>query len=789
MLIAFVLLPGLAHASDQSESTQAPYFSVNGGKPGVESLPLKETRADVKIAGVIAQVEVTQVYSNEGKKPIEAVYVFPTSTRAAVTGMKMKIGKRVIQAKIKSKKDAAKTYKRARKAGKTASLLEQERPNVFQMKVANIMPGDKVEVSLQYVESISPSKGVYEFVYPTVVGPRYTGEAAQEKWTNNPHTRAGEAPTYQWDITAQIQSGTPIRGLRSPSHKIATNFLSDKTVSIDVDDTRGGNRDFVLRYSLRGAAVETGVLLFPGAKEKFFLAMVQPPAKVTPEMLPAREYIFIVDVSGSMGGFPLRTTQTLVRKILKTLQPRDRVNFMTFAGGSAVLAPSSLSATPDNLAKVEVAINAMRGHGSTQILSALKEGLAMRRNEDLSTTFVVVTDGFVSVEREAFELISNNLGKANLFAFGIGSSVNRHLVEGMARAGMGEAFISVDRAEAARQASEFATLVSSPVLTDLKLQFRDFDAYDVVPKNLPDVFSDRPVLVYGKYRGGAKGSVSLSGTNGAGRIKRLVSIGSSGGASKSNKALRSLWARRRIQELNDLSVLGGPSLEPQLTKLGLKYGLMTAHTSFVAVDSRVRNVRGTSTTVRQTQPMPRGVPNAAIGCGNCGLAAGKGVVRHGAWGYGTIGAGSSFSSGLDDKDAYGGLLGSEVGSAGVGSASGGGGNATSSPPQVKIGSVSVTGSLDKNSLRRYIRRKIPAVRHCYERQLVKEPKLAGTIVVMLKINARGEVVSVASKGLGKSKLEGCVSKAMASIQFPQRTGGGVVFVRYPFRLRPAAPKR
>ena len=180
MAMALPLLlatPGVARTKTKTDKTFSPYFVVKTKNASVDGLPLKESRAEVNISGVIAHVKVTQTYANTGKVPLEAVYVFPGSTRAAVFGMRMKVGARTIVAKIERKDQAKKLYDAAKRAGKTASLLSQKRPNVFQMNVANILPGDVVQVELDYTELIVPDGGVYEFVYPAVVGPRFTGEA------------------------------------------------------------------------------------------------------------------------------------------------------------------------------------------------------------------------------------------------------------------------------------------------------------------------------------------------------------------------------------------------------------------------------------------------------------------------------------------------------------------------------------------------------------------------------------------------------------------------------------
>ncbi len=610
--------PAFARPDVAPDKSDSPYFVVPNADPGVDALPLKETRADVAIAGVIAHVRVTQVYKNEGDKPIEAIYVFPGSTRAAVFAMQMTVGERKIVAEIHKKDEARQIYEDARKEGKTASLLEQDRPNVFTMNVANIMPGDTIRVEMDYAELLVPAGGTYEFVYPAVVGPRYTGEStAGESFTNTPYQHAGDKPSYGWDVAVRISAGMPIKRVTSSSHPIATTLPEDGVADITLSNKgAAGTKDFVLQYQLAGDLIETGALLLPpgeGRSEGFFLAMVQPPKVVEAKSRPKREYIFIVDVSGSMHGFPIDTAKIVMNGLLDGMGPDDRFNILCFSGGNRVLASKSLAVTRDNVAKAKAFMAGMQGGGGTEILGALREALAMPTADEYARTFVAVTDGYVSVEPQVFRTIRDNLGKANFFAFGIGSSVNRHLIEGMARMGLGEPFIVMHGDDAVEKANRFKTYIDSPALTDIKVAFDGFEAYDVEPAAPPDLFASRPVLVFGKYKGAAKGRITVTGTSGAGRFSKTIDVAKAEPSDK-NVALRYLWARHRIATLSDFHQYeGGVDKVAEVTQLGLDYNLMTQYTSFVAVDQRVRNEGGQQTTVKQPLPLPDGVSDLAVG--------------------------------------------------------------------------------------------------------------------------------------------------------------------------------
>jgi Ca-activated chloride channel homolog len=619
--ICFVSLtagPARAQADPPRGKTESPYFFVNSDDPSIDQLPLKSTRVDVRISGVIADVTVTQRYRNEGQRAIEAKYVFPGSTQAAVYGMNVRLADRLITAQIREKQQARIEYDSAKKEGKTAALLEQHLPNVFQMNVANIMPGDDVQVELRYTELLVPREGNYQFVFPTVVGPRYNSPQSSQsgaQWVSQPFLPAGEAGGAAFDIQVAIASPIGLKEVRSSSHAIEVMQQGDQraAVSLPAGGEARNNRDFILDYRLAGERIESGVMLFRGADENFFLAMVEPPKHTPASVISPREYIFVVDISGSMHGFPLETAKVLLRELIGNLKPSDSFNVLLFSGSNRFLAPRSVPATRANIEQAIHTINQMGGGGSTELIPALKRVYAEPKAADVSRTVVVVTDGYVTVEREAFELVRRNLSQANVFSFGIGSTVNRHLMEGLARAGMGEPFIVTKPAQAGAEAARFRRMIESPVLTSVKARFEGLDVYDVEPAQLPDVLGERPVLVFGKWRGEARGQVVIEGQGATGPYRNAVAVGPHIG--QDSAALRYLWARHRIASLSDQEALeGGDSQRKRITELGLQYNLLTQYTSFLAVDRVVRNAAPQdAASVNQPSPMPQGVSNLAIG--------------------------------------------------------------------------------------------------------------------------------------------------------------------------------
>ena len=616
-------LPGrlaLTPGAEAADATLSPYFFVKGADAALDQLPLKATSARVAIAGVIADVTVTQVYRNTGTKPLEAIYVFPGSTRAAVHGLTMTLGDRVLKARIRERSQARADYEQAKQQGRSASLLEQHRPNVFQMSVANILPGEEIRVELAYTELLVPQDGQYRFVYPTVVGPRYAGRpgseaATGEGWVANPYTHAGELPASTFDFELRLSAGLPIQRMACATHKttIAYDGKVDATLRLEPGEARGGNRDVIVQYQLAGDAVQSGLLLHQGQGENTFLLLAQPPKRVAPKDLPPREYVFLMDVSGSQMGFPIEVSKVLMQEMIQGLRPQDLFNVMVFEGSSAFWSPgASQPATPENLKQALGFVRSQNGGGGTELASALRKALGLPRLPGVSRTFVVSTDGYISADGQVFDLIRKNLGSANLFAFGIGSAVNRHLIEGMAHAGQGEAFVITRPEQAAAEAERFRAYVSSPVLTNLKLTASGFQVQDLEPLQLPDVLADRPVVCLGKWTGEARGTLTLSGMSGAGPWSQTFAVGKV--KERNHPALPRLWARQRIQALADYDQFGqDEGRKAEVTRLGLAYSLLTAHTSFVAVDTLVRHAGGPSTTVTQPLPLPEGVADTAVG--------------------------------------------------------------------------------------------------------------------------------------------------------------------------------
>ena len=631
LCILFTLLLFFAHSTticgaqydDDTDATLAPYFLIDGMDTATDSFPLKETNVSVNINGIFAETFVTQTYSNEGQEPINATYVFPASSRVTIHGMKMEIGDEIITAKIKEKEEARHDYEQAKSEGKSASLLEQQRPNVFTMDVANVMPGDIIRIELHYTEMITPTDGIYQFVFPTVVGPRYTSPSVPkslkaETWIASPFLRLGDTPREKYNINVNLSAGVPITDLQCGSHKIdvAWDNQTSARISLSNPEEFAGNRDFILDYKLTGTEISSGLMLGTGESENFFLLMVQPPERYTPETIPPREYIFILDVSGSMYGFPLDTSKELIRNLAGSLRETDRFNVILFSDSLIQMSPESVPATAENVQKAFALIDNEEGGGGTELAPALETALAIPASPGAARSVIAITDGYISGEREIFDIIGRNIGTTNFFSFGIGSSVNRYLIDGIAKTGLGESFVVTDPSEAAATADRFRTYIQSPVLTDVQVTYDGFDVYDIEPPTLSTLFASRPIVLFGKWKGEPSGTIHITGKTGGRDYAEDIPV-SAAIPLEANNIIQYLWARTRVERLTDYGMTEDlqANAKKEVTELGLRYSMMTPYTSFIAVTEKVRNTEGKSTDVKQPLPIPMNVSEWAIGNG------------------------------------------------------------------------------------------------------------------------------------------------------------------------------
>ncbi len=588
LCISIITQSGILHSYEQYEEASLPtIFYIHQGT--IVEFPLNSYKADVDIVGNIANVKLTQTFINVSGRKIDAKYRFPGSTQAAVNGMTMKIKDRVIHAQIQEKQEARETFETAKKEGKRASLLSQEKPNIFTTEVANIYAGDTIQVIVEYSEIIEYKEYVYSFVLPTKIGERYQNsyEKVGERGEYDVFSNANLNKKIDFDINVSISSIFDVSKVRCKTHTISAEQEGAKTF-VKMNTPTELDRDFILQYEMESKQVESGLLLHEGEDENFFLLMLQAPRRVPAKEILPREYVFVVDVSGSMNGKPIETAIHLFGNLLEKTNKEDMFNVVKFSGSNEVLFDEAKPANRENLQKGFNFLSDERGGGGTELLAALKKAMDLPKQDKYSRSVILITDGFIRADLEVIEYLSENLDKGNVFPFGIGNSVNRYLIEGLANISMSEPFIITDLNDANKEADKFKEYIDSPVMTGIKIEFEGFDAYDLVPEKIPDVFAQRPIIISGKYRGHPSGIVRVSGQNGKQEMKTYFQV-ENFAQMDTSQVLKYLWARRKLQTLQDFpgtySFRNSDDNKQAIIDLGLKYHLMTNHTSFVAVDT------------------------------------------------------------------------------------------------------------------------------------------------------------------------------------------------------------
>jgi len=777
----------------------------------VDALPLRSQTTTVEVVGVVAHIHLEQVWENAGRVPLEATYVFPTSTRSALHDLRLQVNdQRELRAEIRQKDEAQKIFDAARDAGQTAGLLEQRRPNAVTMNLTHIMPGDRIVVVVEASELVRPVDGTYELVLPQTMGPRFAGNAGSEAFVDNGFSRTTSVKT-RVDVT--LRSPIGVRRVGSPSHGVAPKFRSSDEVDVSFvsdDNDVVADRDLVLRWQLAGSQTETGVLLFRAPKdannatdgENFFVLLGEAPPEVTAEEAPPREVIFVVDVSGSMAGFPLEIARRLVRDLVDELRPQDRFNMLFFAGsGSMMSQDGSVPASAKNRANALALLDGHRGGGGTQLLDALTTTLAFPRAdapERPARMIVVVTDGFISAERAVFDTVRQNLGQATLFAFGIGQSVNRQLIEGLAAAGRTEPFAMLGLEQGERAVDHFRTVAGRPALTNIDVRFEGFAVSDLEPARAPDLYPGRPLVMLGKYTGPSGGRVVVSGDGLAGkRYENIIAV-EDNLERQEHAVLAQLWARERVARLADRATPTDADLE-EVTALGLRHHLLTERTSFVVVDPAVRNAGehgepGDLAVVAQ----PLVVPAGTSGLSSSGLGT-QGQVGN-VFGPGGLGAGVNGSLGLRGSSIGGAFGTGGLGTRGSGSGGGGlnsgsvdlsGGRGAGSidlggrgkgTARITPGKIKYMGGLSREEIQRVISRVTPQVRSCYEKELMRMPELSGKLVMRWSIAPSGAVTGLVTEvdTLQSPPVDACVQRVLGRLTFPAPSGGGSVSVIYPF---------
>jgi len=642
-LIGFAAIPRAGAKADDGASPGS--FTIRGPKPTI--MPLQRTDVAADIDGFGARVTVKQKFKNPSSKPIEAIYTFPLPENAAVDRMTLKIGDRTINGLIKRRDEARKIYEEAKNAGQNAALLDQERPNVFTQSVANIMPGQPIEVEISYVQRLKYDGGQFEFTFPMVVGPRFLANTPDANKLSPPRVSSKVRSGQTIGLSVNLNAGAPIQELSSQLHEVKTQRDGKGGAKIElVNKEEIPNRDFILKYRVAAGGIVSSVTSnFDPVKKGFFCLSVLPPVRPTAEQIAPREVILVMDQSGSQSGFPIEKSKELTLQMLRALRKNDTFNVVGFNTTTRSLFNSPVVVTQATLAEAENFIRGMEANGGTSV----EEGVltALRNQADPRRIRLVVfnTDGYIGNEADILKAIQNNRGRARMFTFGIGNSVNRYLIEGMAMVGRGASEIVVLNESADRAMERFLKRSRTPILTDVQVRFEGVNPTETVPFNLPDVFDDTPVVVFGRYAKPGAGSAIITGNLAGKPYSQTVSLNLSESASA--PAIPTLWARNTIERITFEKGVqqDQPSTiaDKRIENLGLQFGLMTEFTSFVAVESKVVNIGGRQQTVEVPIETPQGVAdqeampdlaNVRLGLAPAGGGGGFGGGSGGSGGFG-----------------------------------------------------------------------------------------------------------------------------------------------------------
>jgi Ca-activated chloride channel family protein len=639
-----------ALAKSEGPITQGRLDAIGSGSKPLGSCPLKHTDVTVDISGFIARVTVRQQFHNPFPEKIEAIYVFPLSQDAAVDRMTMKVGDRIIQGEIKERGEARAIYESAKAAGKVASLLDQERPNIFTQSVANIEAGEQVDISISYSETLDWKDGEYQFDFPMVVGPRYipgggsapapmatgqpTAEVPDADRVTPPVTPEGTRAGHDISLTVNLNAGLPLRRIDSKQHAVTVDYpKADKTqavIKLKQQETIP-NKDFVLVYETSSDKIEDALLAHTDQRGKFFTLVLQPPKRVRTELIVPKEIVFVIDKSGSMSGFPIETAKQAMRLCIEGLHENDTFNLMTFEGGVGFCFDRPVPNTDANRQKALQYLASLQGSGGTEMMKAIHACLAGQDDPERVRVVCFMTDGYVGNDMAIIDAVKRNAGIARVFSFGIGTSVNRFLLDGIARAGRGEVHYILDERQAAGAAERFYERVRTPVLTDIELDFGGLAVEELYPARVPDLFSSTPVVVKGQYKQGGRGTITLRGKTGEGKFERKIDV-TLPEEEPNNEVLASLWARAKVDDLMQQDLAGvqrgtpNPAMKEEILGLGLRYQLLTQFTSFVAVEHLRITEGNTVRTVPVPVEMPEGVSYEGVfGPGGRPMAVGMGM--------------------------------------------------------------------------------------------------------------------------------------------------------------------
>ncbi|MBL8816584.1 MAG: VWA domain-containing protein [Planctomyces sp.] len=570
-------------------------FEVDGtGKQYVE-VPLKKTTVTGRVDEYVSTVKVNQRYHNTSDRTIEAVYSFPLPDDAAVDEFIMTIGERRIRGIIKKREQAEQIYQNARQQGLLAARMDQQRSNVFTQHLSNIEPGKEIDIEIRYFSPLKTQNGAYEFVFPMAVGPRSrtvhstaigVEEPESDEAVDVQYLTDAERATQSFELVLDVYSAVPLMMVESVSHEAKVNVESPSHAHVELTVTgEQSSSDFVLRYQVCGGEIRTAMMTDKDEYGQYFTMMVYPPAQVIQSERIPMEMVYLLDCSDRLQVRSLEQAKSAAAWSMQNLTSSDSFRIVEPSGQFPGPASSPLVATPENIAQGLEYLKALGDSGDKNLLMLTETALEFPHDEGRQRTVVMMTDGFVDNEDLFMRTLAEGLSSSRIFAFGIGQSVNRSLMDRMAITGRGAVSYLSESDEPTQIMEQFQNQVSHVAMTDISISFGTMEVMDLYPRRIPDLIVDRPILLTGRYRGDPS-EVIVSGRVNMTPVTFAVDVDSADKRT-SEIGLRSsvapLWARHRIA---DLMSPGQPeSSLNEIIQTALNYNLTTEYTSFIVVDA------------------------------------------------------------------------------------------------------------------------------------------------------------------------------------------------------------
>lgn len=565
--------------------------------------PVLTTDVQMTISGLVVRATVRQQFKNDSAEWAEGLYVFPLPEQAAVDHLSMHIGERIIEGVIKERGEAKQTYEKAKSEGKRASLVEQERPNIFTTSVANIGPGDDITVEIQYQQTLHYDQGQFRVRFPMVVGPRYipgiaNGETGRSfdgnGWATNTN-RVPDAsritppvlnPTHvslnPVSLMIDLTPGFPLAHLESRYHAIQTQEHDGRYTITLAEGPVPADRDFELMWQPANGHAPTAALFTETKEGKgHALVMVMPPAAaaVQGRRIP-REVIFIIDTSGSMHGHSIEQAKAALQLAVARLSVEDRFNIIQFNSTMDALFSEAVPATQKNIAMAVQYVSRLIAQGGTEMLPALQRALDNKEHSQLRQV-IFLTDGQVGNEDELFKAITARLGDSRLFTIGIGSAPNSHFMRKAAEFGRGTFTYIGKTTEVQDKMEALFRKIEQPALTDITLDL-PLDAHvEMFPSRIPDLYVDEPVVV-SMEADRLPDHAILRGR--FGRTPWQTDLSLSNG--QQHDGISVFWARAKIESLmnEEIQSTDKEALRRPVIDVALKHHLVSRYTSLVAVD-------------------------------------------------------------------------------------------------------------------------------------------------------------------------------------------------------------